>query len=249
MESLSFTVMKILFTLSLAVVTLSGIAQPSIIKEYQTNKMPGLAKAWSVKELEKAVVALNGVAENHLPRLSDPVTKPYFNKIISAGNLSSLPADEERKKLSDKYTPLAQRFLKIYTEDAGQQQLYSTEIVELQNLLLHNAHYQFLAFDELCKKHPKLSKDQDNFGKRLRTAYLTSLSEIVENLTNTSVYKPRDLERLSEVFRKSVESDSKFLNRFAKTQLRVDLMRISNSKISGTEKRNIDDGMAILNRL
>lgn len=241
--------MKILLTLSLAAATLGGIAQPQVIKEYQSNKMPGLAKTWTVKELNKAVVALSGVADDHLPKLSDPVTKPYFSKIVSSGNLSSLTTDDERKKLSDKYTPLAQRFLKVYTEAAGQRQMYSAEIPELQNLLLHNAHYQLLAYDDLTKAHPKLNKEQENFGKVLRTAYLMALSKIVENLNNTSIYKPRDLVRLSEVFKTSVQTDSKFLNRFAKTQLRTDLMRLDKSKLPAAEKNNIDDAMAALNRL
>lgn len=227
------------------------------VSEYQKLGAPAPSGKWDSTQLVQALkvfTKLKSTLSEALPKTGSPKSGAYFRQMLSACDMSVLnkpgTTDKQRHAVIAAYAPLTEQLASLYMQPESMVNYYSAEDAQLYKLLLENVHQEFVAFDAFIAQHPKLNQHQEFQVKELKYGYHRMVVGVVAALSLSSVYDPSDEEIISEALKSSLQQDAKQLTRSAKTNLRVDMMRIANNqKITEAEKKNIDDALRVINTI
>lgn len=162
---------------------------------------------WDISDYSSAITQIKYITpkEEGLPRLSDPLTAPVFNKLVDKENVSVVLGDEQlgikhRNELAQKYFNFSKDIINIYQVlDIQDKFVYPIELVKAIEFGLHTQLLYFkLGNDEIIKDaiNPE-NADVKHVIVRNEQIVANNFNIYIEFLTNEDAFNDAALKEYS----------------------------------------------------
>jgi hypothetical protein len=173
------------------------------VLKYIDRGMPSPDRTWTGKDFSAAVNVVREKNGLPIPRKGNPLTGVIFGRMVDPTNFDILKAKNiplvKRSEMVNEYLRGIVDLMMAYLDPNVIVQPYSAELLPLEAYVLHVSEVAFdLAEEAVRGRTEKELVDQADAFKKMRAGLATSISGVLETLTETKQYRDKDLEEFAK---------------------------------------------------